>query len=298
MTEFRGVLPAVVTPFDETETFVPDVFERLLARVFDAGVHGVYVCGQTGEGLGQSIAQRKQVAEVAAHCAPKGKKVIVHVGAHRTLDAVELAQHASRIGVHAISSLPPAGGYSFAELKAYYRALASASDLPVFVYYFPELCPSLTRADEILELCAIPNVVGLKFTDFDLFKMSYISSQQAIVFNGRDEVLVAGLLMGADGGIGSFYNLVPELFLKVYDLAAAQRWREARAVQDQINELIHITLRFPVFPAIKTMLRWSGLDCGRCLAPRRPLAAHEEGQLHALLTASSLAEIFEREAVV
>jgi N-acetylneuraminate lyase len=110
-----------------------------------------------------------------------------------------------------------------------------------------------------------------------------------VVFNGRDEVLVAGLLMGADGGIGSFYNLVPDLFVQVYRLAQAGEWAKARAVQGTINELITITLQFPLFPAIKLMLGWSGIDCGQCLPPRRPLTGEEESELRESLARSSFA---------
>jgi N-acetylneuraminate lyase len=289
MRNFHGIFPAVVSPFDSEGRFVAVSFERLLERLYGQGVHGIYVCGTTGEGLLQSVTQRKQIAEVAVKCSPTGKWVVVHVGAHCTADAIELAKHASRIGVHAISSLPPHGGYSFEEIRGYYSILGGASDLPILVYYMPEVYPAISNVAQILELCEIPNVIGLKFTSLDLFTMATVKKQGAVVFNGRDEVLVAGLLMGADGGMGSFYNLIPELFLQIYELTKTEGWGEARAVQERINELITITLRFPAFPAIKTMLSWSGIDCGNFLPPRRPLNANEESELRALLSKSSFA---------
>ena len=115
MHYFHGIFPAVVTPFDAEGNFSPDAFERLLARIYKAGVHGVYICGQTGEGLLIPSAQRKAAVECAVRCSPVDKQVIVHVGAARTSDAIDLARHAEKIGAHAISSLPPAGNDSFAE---------------------------------------------------------------------------------------------------------------------------------------------------------------------------------------
>lgn len=290
MSEFQGMLPAVVTPFDPEGRFCPSAFEALLERLFEAGVHGVYVCGQTGEGLLQPVAQRKQVAEVAVRCAPPHRQVIVHVGALTTADAVDLARHAYRSGAHAVSSLPPLGNFSFAEIRAYYRTLAEASDLPLLVYFFPDICPIIRTTEQILELLEIPNVIGLKFTDFNLYQLSLLRQQDAVVFNGRDEVLVAGLLMGASGGIGSFYNLVPQLFLQVWEHSRQQRWQEAREAQRKINELIEITLRFPVFPVIKKILAWRGLNCGECLPPHRPLTTEEEAVLRELLLGSSVSE--------
>jgi len=286
-SNFHGILPAVVTPFDEQENFAPAAFERMIERLYAAGIDGLYVNGQTGEGLLQPVEQRKRVAEVALRSTPKDKSVIVHVGAYRTADAVELARHAAAIGVHAISSLPPLGPYSFAEVRAYYQALAAASAIPVLVYYYPEICPAVQGTEQILELLKIPNVIGLKFSDFDLYKLALLNKSDCVIFNGRDEVLIAGLLMGADGGIGSFYNLIPELFVEALGLVRQNRWEEARQVQSRINELVEIGLRFPLFPAIKTILRWQGLDCGQALAPRRRLTDEESRCLRELLSASS-----------
>jgi N-acetylneuraminate lyase len=284
---FGGVLPAIVTPFNEDGGFAPSAFERLLGRLYAAGCHGVYVCGQTGEGLESPVGIRQQVAEAAVRHSPKGKKVIVHVGAARLAEAVQLARHAERIGAHAISSLPPAGNYKFPDLRLYYEQLARASGLPLLIYFYPEVSPSIASLDQILELCAIPQVVGLKFTDFDLFKLHQIKKSGYVIFNGRDEVFAAGLLMGADGGIGSTYNLIPELFLQVYESARTGQWEEARRTQSRINELVAIVLHFPVPSVIKTMLKWSGIDCGDCLPPHQNLGEEEKLRLREMLQRST-----------
>jgi N-acetylneuraminate lyase len=280
---FRGILPALVTPFDEAEDFQAKPLEVLLERVYGAGVHGVYVCGQTGEGLLQPVAQRKRVAEVAVRNSPPGAQTIIHIGCHRTADAVELTRHAGRIGAYAVSSLPPVGVSTFAEIRSYYQAIAAVADVPVLIYYFPELCPRLSKTEQILELAAIPQVVGLKFTDFNLYLLSMLRRSGLVVFNGRDEVLAAGLLMGASGGVGTFYNLVPRWFVEVFELCEAGRYTDAVLVQKRINELIQITLRFPVFSAVKLMLKWSGIDCGMTQAPSRQLSDVEAGLLRQAL---------------
>ena len=107
----------------------------------------------------------------------------------------------------------------------------------------------------------------------------------------RDEVLAAGLLMGANGGIGSFYNLVPELFVRLHAAAVEGRWQDARALQQRINVLIGITLQFPLFPAVKQMLAWSGLDCGTCLPPRAPLDDEQQRALRTRLAEAGLHEL-------
>jgi N-acetylneuraminate lyase len=288
MTKLEGILPALVTPLDEAGGFQPDAFDRLLAHLYAAGADGVYVCGQTGEGLQQPLEQRKWVAEFAMKASPRDKTVIVHVGAMNTHEAVDLARHAARIGAHAVSALPAFPNFSFTEIKDYYTAIASASDVPLLIYYFPGLAPSINALAQVEELCEIPNVRGLKFTDSDLFKMSEIKKRNVTIFYGTDEMLVAGLVMGADGGIGSFYNVMPALFVELFARARAGEWQQARAVQAAINEVIAIGLRFPVVPLVKQMLARLGFDCGPCQLPRRRLTSAEEAELDRRLAQSEV----------
>lgn len=293
MTNFHGILPALVTPLDAEGNFNARAFEQLLTRVYAADVHGVYLCGSTGEGMLQSAAQRKLITEVAVSNSPSDKQIIVHVGAVTTAEAIELAEHAARTGAHAVSSLPPlVGGNSFAEIKTFYTQLAAASDLPLLLYYFPEVSPAIKSAEQVLELCAIPNVRGLKFTDYDLYTMLRLKQQGATVFYGRDEMLTAGLLFGADGGIGSFYNIISRQFMTVWYETLENHHDAAMGTQQQINEFITITLRYPLFPALKTMLGWTGIDCGPCIAPRRErLTEAEAAQLRAELQRAELYDL-------
>jgi N-acetylneuraminate lyase len=272
-----GILPAVVTPFAINGEFAESPFEQLLARLYESGVDGVYLCGSTGEGLLQPVAQRKRIAEAAMRNSPRGKQIIVHVGASTTREALELAAHAASVGATAISSLPPlTGNYSFGEIVSYYETLAQNCPLPLVVYYFPELAPAIHSADQLRTLCTIEGVAGAKFTSYDLLTMSQLKRDGVVVYYGRDEMLAAGLLFGADGGIGTFYSLVPWIFTELFRLAQQGRWQEAMPLQAQVNELIRISLQYPLYPVVKELLRWTGIDCGPCLAPRRQYLTQAE----------------------
>jgi N-acetylneuraminate lyase len=276
---FAGVMPAVVTPLTAEGDLNPECLERLLARMYAAGASGVYLCGHTGEGPLLPAEIRRAVAQVAVQKTRPGKQVLIHVGAMGTAEAVELARDAGQAGAHGVSSLPPMGMYSFEEVKAYYQALSDAAGVPVLVYYFPQYSTSIQTVEEILELCSIQGVAGLKYTDFDLYRLSLIHRSGPVIFNGRDEILAAGMLMGADGGIGSFYNLVPELFVRIYEAARAGNWSEARNTQDWVNDLIRAVLQFPMIAAIKHLLTVSGFPCGEPVKPRRCLRQDEERRL-------------------
>lgn len=280
MNNLHGVLPALITPLHPDGSLNEETLATLLASLFDAGCHGVYVAGNTGEGLLLSVELREQLAALTRRLTPQDRSVIVHIGTLNTADSVRLSQHAASIGATAISSLPPAGPYTFADLTTFYATLATACPLPLLVYFFPEAAPAIRTYAQLAELCAIPNVVGLKFTDFDFYTLARIKALGKTVFNGRDEAFACGMLMGADGGIGSFYNIVPRLFVDLYNSARSGDWVAARTTQDRINLLISIVLAYPLFPALKRILAWQGIDCGRCIAPRQPLTAKQEASLH------------------
>ncbi|HZT36367.1 MAG TPA: dihydrodipicolinate synthase family protein [Bryobacteraceae bacterium] len=287
----HGIFPALVTPLTEEEFVNPAALAGLLEHVYQNGADGVYLCGSTGEGMALPGSERRKVAEVAVECSPKGKSVIVHVGARSQREAIELAKHAGALGVAAISSLPPAGA-AYQEIINYYRDLAAASDVPVLAYYFPAATGAAWTYGQLEEICGIPGVSGLKFTDFDLYTMSLLARSGHTVFNGRDEVLCAGLLMGAAGGIGSIYNIVPQWFVRVAELARIGDWKQARRVQDQINDLIRVLLRYPLVPAIKRVLSWRGIECGEAVKPRRPLTETEERELRSAFDRMEVAATF------
>ena len=259
-----GIYPAIITPLTDNGEISTEVTERLLARLLATGVDGVYAAGSTGEGMRLSVANREMLVDCLISNLPREKKLLVHVGATQTEDALRLAKHAAKAGAHAISSLPPQG--KFSDVRDYYRLVSESSPLPLIVYYFPAVCPDAFQSPEqLIEICALPNISAIKFTDYNLFLLGRLKNQGMLVYNGRDEILAAGLLMGADGGIGSTYNLVPELYVTLYRHTLSGEWERARQLQRVINKFISVLLKYPLLAAIKAALGQGGLECGPTL---------------------------------
>jgi N-acetylneuraminate lyase len=269
--ELTGIFPAIVTPHDASGAFDAPVFEKLIRRLYEAGVDGLYVLGQTGEGKEQSLKQRELVLEAAVGSSPPGKRLIAHVGAANTMDALRLTRHAENSGAHVISSLPPIGAYSYAEIRAYYETLAASTKLPLLLYHHPETCPEITP-ERALDLCSIPNVLGFKFTDFNLFLLTLIRARGKVILNGRDEQLAAGLLLGANGGIGTFYNIFPRLFVEIFRFAREGRWSEAADLQILVNPVLKKMFDAGLLPATRAVLQHQGFACGDALLPRASLS--------------------------
>lgn len=260
-----GLYPALLTPTNHRREFVPDVAVRMLESLIAAGVDGVYLAGTTGEGFRLPLPGRCALVETVMQALPSDRRAIVHVGAPDLHQALSLAEHAAANGVHAISSLPPDG--DSASVRRYYEELARHSDLPLVIYYFPRACPqTFITPEDLYFLCDLPNIVAVKFTDFNLYLLQTLASRGTLVFNGYDEVFAAGLLMGANGGIGSTYNIMPQVYLAIRRAAQHRDWETARIWQSRANIVIATMMGYPFFPALRAVMKHLGFDCGPLLS--------------------------------
>jgi len=276
---FKGVYPAAVSPRDAAGAFSVSAFEKLIDRLYVAGVHGLYVCGNTGEGYLMSAAERKLAAEVAVKASAGRGKVVVHVGAPAERDAVELAEHAARAGADGISSLPPyVQRYRFADILGYYAHLAQAGGIPLFVYYIPVVTHQDFTLEEVDRLLSIEGVWGLKFTNHNLYLMEGILNgpRKPHVFNGHDEVMLAGLVMGAQGGIGTFYNVMPGHFVGIYEAVERRDLATGKTLQAEVNRIIRVVQNYGGHTGTREILRMQGIECGDPMLPTRPFSEEEQ----------------------
>ena len=287
--QFRGVMPAIVTPLCEDESLNARTAERLVQWHLQEGMDGFYICGGTGEGPGLQKNVRMEMAELVCSKVRGQAASIVHVGAIDLVTARELARHAGHIGASAISSVPPFFfGYGEAEIRRYYEELSQAAGLPVLMYASPLAGINITW-DMVDRLMDVPGMIGLKWTSADYYTMRRIKELRRgniNVINGPDETLLCGLMMGADGGIGATYNLAPGIYRRLYDAFRAGDWEKARKAQLESDHLVDVLVRYGVVPAIKAALGMLGFDCGACVAPTRRLGNSEcaalRTELHAL----------------
>lgn len=289
------ILPALVTPLTPAGDLDVASAEHLIDHLYHKKVGGLYVTGSTGEGIYLDFAIRRKLLELCVKMSKGRGTVVVHVGAIQASQAYELASHAAKVGADAVSSIPPfVGGFSWDEIHNYYRQLSEASPLPVVAYYIPALTGQTWPISKLATLIDLPNVAGFKSTDTNLYATQRLTARlrpDQIMYNGPDELLALGLLMGAHGGIGTTYNFMPEAILKIYDLVAAGRATEAVVVQKQVNEVIEILLTYQGLSATKQILYWQGLIASpTCAAPRAPLSEAEQADLRRRLQSTFLAE--------
>lgn len=270
--KLHGIMPALMAAFNENGIDSTRVGE-LVKKQASVGVHGFYVGGSSAEMVLCSVNERKVLLETVME--NKGDlAVISHVGCLSTKDTLELSKHAKACGADAVSSVTPLYyKYSFAEVKNYYKRIAEASELPVIMYNVPGLTGTAYGYDQICELLEIEGVEGMKFTSSDFFLLNRLVNTypEKVFYNGSDEMLLSGLAAGAQGGIGTTYNFMPDIMVKIYSLAMEGKLDEAREVQSVANKVISVVLRNGVLPACKHLISLYGVPYGECREPFMPL---------------------------
>ena len=271
--KFRGIFPALVTPYTRDGEVNEESARKLVARCLNRGVRGFYVCGSTGEGFMLSLKERKRMLEVVADENAGRGTIIAHVGCISTDESIDLAVHARETGVDAISSVPPFY-YEFTadEIINHYLDVTAAADLPMILYNFPaqagfKLTPLLVAGLRKQD----SRIIGVKHTSMNLFDLEQMLriDDDFVVLAGHDQVLLGALAMGARGAIGSTYNIMPELYVQMIadfenrDLAAAQR------IQQRVNSFIRLMSPGTGIPQLKAALELMGIRCNGC---RRPIA--------------------------
>ncbi|MGG7148397.1 dihydrodipicolinate synthase family protein [Clostridium butyricum] len=276
---FKGVIPAVLTVFDKEENIDEVGMRQLVSFLIEKGVNGLYLTGSTGEGFTMTSEERKKVVEIVIDETAGRVPVVVHVGAIGTKISIDLAKHAESVGADGISSVPPFyWKFNENQIIKYYEDIANSCSIPMIVYNVPLV--GLLGMNAIKRLAKIENVKGIKYTALSQYEITQIKDEvgeEFLVYSGADEMAMSGLIAGADGIVGSFYNIMPELFINIYDAVKNKDLDEAQRLQKQAVEVIMYALQLPSFYAgMKVILKWMGINAGYCRRPFENLTEEDE----------------------
>ena len=271
-TKYQGIIPAFYACYDK-DGAVDSAAVRQLTRWFiEKGVNGLYVGGSSGECIYQSVAERKLVLEnVMAEA--KGKlTVIAHVACNNTADSRELAAHAESLGVDAIAAIPPIYFKlpPHAIAKYWNDISEGAPNTDFIIYNIPQLAGVSLTVPLLEEMLKNPRVIGVKNSSMPTQDIQMWIDAGAMVFNGPDEQVISGLVMGAVGGIGGTYGAMPELYIKLYQAVKAGDMATALDIQNDCCRIIYkmCSGHGNMYGVIKEILRrMDGPDCGSVRAP-------------------------------
>jgi N-acetylneuraminate lyase len=225
--------------------------------------------------------------------------VIVQVGHNSLAEAAGLAAHAQAIGADAISATPP--NYFKPRsvdnlIDGMEQVAQAAPDLPFFYYHIP----AVTGVDfDMVEFLRqggprLPTLAGIKYskpTVYEMHSCANLEGGRYRLFFGTDEMLLSGLINGANGAVGSTYNFAAPLFRRIIKAFEEGNLSEAQRLQGLAADLVRPLNSYRGNPAIKAMMKIIGLDCGPTRLPQISLTKPEEDSLRKEMEALGFFEI-------
>ncbi len=286
MRSFKGIFPALVTPFNKEGDFDRTALKKLITWNMDKGVSGFYVGGSTGESYLLSLEERKAILEMVVETVNNEADVIVNIGSFSTRDGIALAKHADALKVDAISSVPPFYfKFTIDEYYRYYLDIANEVSVPMIVYNVPAMSGISFSDQDIEKFLSEERIIGMKHTSYDLFQLQQIIGKfpEKSLFIGHDEIYLSALSIGAEAAIGSTFNFMAEKFIRIQKHFQAGELDSALKLQSEANQIIQVLVKIGVFKGVKAALEMLGVPCGTCRKPFQPLSKEALADLEGVM---------------
>jgi len=286
--DFKGVIPAVISVFDKDENLDEQGTREFIRYLLSFDIGGLYLTGSTGETFLMTSEERMRQVEIVMEEVGDKVPVVVHVGAMSTRETIRLAKHAEQYGAAGISSVPPFYfKYNADQIFNYYKDVAESTSLPMIVYNIP--LAGMMTVDQIIRLSTIENVKGVKYTGTALYEVTQIKEgckEGFQVYGGCDELGSSNISLGVDGIIGSFYNVITDHYIKIWNAVKTSDIPLATELQRQAVHIIFAGVRSASMMAcIKVWLRAAGIPGGWARRPFSNFTEEEEKALAAELVA-------------
>jgi len=280
---FSGIFTPNIVIYDASGAINYKEMERYISWLIDAGIHGLYPNGSTGEFVRLSAEERRDVVRLIADVNNGRVPILAGASEANVRDVLKMAEFYTEIGADAISLVPPYYyKISEASLYEYFAEIARNSPLDILLYNIPQFTQELTL-DIMEDLLAFDRIFGTKDSSRDLPRiintMQRLRRQRPdyVVLNGCEEILLPSIIMGANGGTIATSGIIPEIIVELYERALAEDLDRARELQYRILPLINLMLLGVNFPeGFKTGVGMRGFDVG---PPRTVLSKEEKEYL-------------------
>lgn len=240
--KYQGIVPALYAAYDDEGNISPERVQKLAKYYLDIGVNGLYVGGSSGECVYQTVAERKLVLENVMEAVGGEMTIIAHIAAPSTEQSIELAKHAKELNVDALAAIPPIYyGLPDHAVEQYWVDIMDATDLDFFIYNIPSTTGYELPPEMFMRLLEHPQLVGIKNSSIsliDIYNFREVETRETVIYSGVDEQYIAGRMMGANGGIGSTFGVMPKLYLKLEEYLQESNLEQAQALQFTINKII------------------------------------------------------------
>ncbi|MFL0267672.1 4-hydroxy-tetrahydrodipicolinate synthase [Candidatus Clostridium radicumherbarum] len=270
--ELKGIITAMVTPFDENQEINPKATKQLINKLINAGVDGIFIMGTNGEFHLLTDEEKVAFAKLVIDEVNKRVPVYVGTGGNSTREVIALSKKMEAIGADALSVITPFFLVpTQEEVIKHYKAIASAVKIPIILYNIPKNTGMNLEPDTIAELAKAKNIAGIKDSSGKIENIqSYIEAAKGedfSVLSGSDSLILKALQLGATGAIAATSNLLTELDVSIYQNFLKGDMEAAEKAQKDIDVLRGV-LKLGTVPSIlKKSVELSGIPVGLARLP-------------------------------
>ncbi|MDR1901535.1 MAG: dihydrodipicolinate synthase family protein [Treponema sp.] len=287
MNEIKGIIPAVITPFEDKGGVNYGEFSNLLFFLLKAGVHGVFISGNAGEFYALSTEEKISLIKTARKAVGGVIPIIFGSGCATTADTAALTRRAEAEGADMITVITP---YlikpSEDELFEHFASVLQATRLPVLLYNNPAVTSVPVSAKLAERLTRFDNLAGIKDSSGDFaLTLDFIQTGKGrfSVLAGRDSLILSTLIHGGSGAVSSVASACPELAATIYREFSAGHIDAALEAQVKLAS-IRRQFSLGTFPSvIKEILSLRGFHAGAPRLPVKPLSPESRSILADLL---------------
>lgn len=283
---YRGVIPAIITPFKEDMSLDEEGLKRNIEYLSKTGISGIVPCGTTGEAATLTFEEHKRVVEIAVE--NSRVPVIAGTGSNNTREAVELTCHAAEAGADAALLITPYYNKpNDRGMFEHFKAVAENCDIPIVLYNVPKRTGIDLKPELVAKLSRLKNIVAIKEASGSLSQLSQIIEQTQgsdfSVLCGDDDLTLPSMVLGAQGVISVVANVAPRKTVAMVDAIFKGDLDKARSLHYELAPLVRAMFLETNPIPVKTAHKYLGLAGGPLRLPLAEIAPDKEKTLKDLL---------------
>lgn len=284
---WKGIYPAVLTPFEENGDINFDMFAKNTEAQIEAGVHGIIIAGTLGDAAVLDTEEKFVLLSYAREIVAGRIPVILNIAENTTKNAVNFALRAKELGADGLMLLPPMRYRADdREVVTYFKTIANTTDLSILIYNNPVDYGTLVSLDMFAELADCPTIAAVKESTRDLANITRMKNRfgdRFKILGGVDTISLESLFLGADGLVAGLVDAFPKETLTMYNYAIQGKVNEAVAIYRWFMPLLELDIHPKLIQYIKLAATAEGICTPHVRAPRLPLIGEEADRINKII---------------
>jgi 4-hydroxy-tetrahydrodipicolinate synthase len=287
---WKGIYPALLTPFKEDGAIDYDMFSKNLTAQIDAGVHGLILAGSLGEASTLSMEEKFELLKFTKATVGDDYPVVLNIAEQATREAIAIAKKAEELGADGLMLLPPMRYKADSrETVEFFKSVANSTSLPIMIYNNPVDYGIFVTVEMFEELALLPNIQAVKESSRDLTNITRMINRfgdRFKVLGGVDPISLESLMIGADGLVAGLVDAYPRETVAIYNYVKSGNYEEAIKIYRWFMPLLELDIHPKLVQYIKLAAVSEGISNEYVRAPRLTLIGEERERVLNVIEAS------------